>query len=1543
MNKISLIFILVLISSVCFGFSGALKIFNTAKPGEKLDVPYFYEAVGNVNTNFGNVFDSNCYSGKQYFLQTATPPPSGGYFVEFNVEIKKGDSGNFYLMGSCSPVGRDYACPYELYIDDNFIEKYDNCEVGTLAWGVSSAINWNNFGKISLTEGKHKIKFVVTRPRKLDNLNDYCQMFDALALVKAKTYSKPNWYEAKIPVQYEKLLPPQKTITTYFLEAENAESNYGSIDFENAYGKKHTLLETDSMPEKGFYTTFTVDVAKEKAGKFTILLASGPVGQGYASSLSLYVDGYFIKDFKTAPATALGWGYSNVMRWVCFGAVDLTEGEHTISFVVSDRRAIDQRYCQFIDCLSLIAEEDMNVPATIKIDKENRFSFNSNTKQNLKIKATLVSTTVKEPLTCDIPVKLMRKGQLVKEYVANITVDPKNVGKSILINLDMQLLYNLPTGGYYIISDNVKVVDKKPLATLSIKGVYPSLAKKLLAIKNLKLVSSGQVDAGSNFKFRVNCDLLSKVKSNKLTVILEYEKDLAYLAKSYDISDIKNASGKYTSKEFVLSIPKDIPNGSYKVLLGVNGVIYETLDNKLVVKSKFNKNNTSVKALSYGFYKDNTGVTQTWYSTPSHALIWDGEPFMPMSGMFNGPYMSFQEDEETFKGLIANIEELKKHNIKHVYLFTQGSMEAKASYSWEFLLDYLEKEGFTYVIGYCSGSYDKWDILKLRTVRANESNAIIVKNVNGVVEKTVKNADIQLHRAGKILNAKAFAIDKSGNVLAFKDATIKEELADGVVLKVEFDNINVPYDVAFAVGFESSLEIDNPWKNWEAQYKSVATKLKSIELRPGFRGFVDFILTNERGIYNSGESLFIETPEFMAFRANQLKNKYKDINSLKKAWKVEGDFVSTFEEASKLYPIYSNKDTMFLILSDIGAGTSQNNKIYRLDAKDTNFWYEYIDLRDESYSYYQNLMIDKVREIAVDVPVVIKRCGVTERYHSNPNKTDKGVDGVGNEIYATGEGLVTYGAGFGYIEMETAGKDMIGYSTEFGRGWGEEMPPNWPDIHGFFYDMAVAQNMCSKITYLFLLDVLPHNTWRTNNILGDPRILEWMNLWEELLLNNKEKVVDYKPYVYTSWPRPDAWWPSPSERRSVRDVSDAYGINITKASNGVWILPTFDSTVPSDVTFVTLNDNPGTDYYKADFEKLLKKGDREIVMVGHRKNLGDLSIDKYYTSEFFEDGNDVCQVLKVPEGAEIIQETNGKVWAMKVGKLQIVAREPKKCYSLEGVVKYAKVPENVDITRRDATGFLNRLLGVEFATYNKDAFKATSYKLDGKDVSIIHTTSKVGGETLKIKVPVDAIVELPYTNTKINAKANETVSVVLPKGHPEDKYQGGGLGYVKITGVNLKDIIFEGLTKDAPGKITAAGFERSALAEGFILPIPKRIQEPKQATIEVFKALAGFDNAMDAYKNGEYANAEQWLKEWRSVAGNDFIGAFNFALGNVRLLRGDVKDSIEFYKQALVVEPNNADLKTAYACALYANGDVEAAKKLWQEANTKEALENLKK
>ena len=197
-------------------------------------------------------------------------------------------------------------------------------------------------------------------------------------------------------------------------------------------------------------------------------------------------------------------------------------------------------------------------------------------------------------------------------------------------------------------------------------------------------------------------------------------------------------------------------------------------------------------------------------------------------------------------------------------------------------------------------------------------------------------------------------------------------------------------------------------------------------------------------------------------------------------------------------------------------------------------------------------------------------------------------------------------------------------------------------------------------------------------------------------------------------------------------------------------------------------------------------------MCGLRKELGTLSVDKYYTDETFTDDKYEYQVLKVPSGAKVLHKTEGQVWAMRVGKLQICAAKPLYANTLDEMAELIDVPP-VKAKGYDGAGYAKDVLGITFATFGDGVYKAVGYKLKGKDVSVIHTTKKrddtelsfiaqrdceieqyvPGQEKFQVKYPFYDYVDQLKKDIKY-IKKGEEVLISFPQNLENDEFIGAG-------------------------------------------------------------------------------------------------------------------------------------------------------------------------
>ncbi len=1347
-----------------------------------------------------------------------------------------------------------------------------------------------------------------------------------------------------LPDAFRLLGPPQRPRTTLWVEAEAAASNYPIQAQADTYAGQHRVLFTRTAPgAEGYFVRFPVTVPADRSGRFRLFVACGPLGQVYVSPTILVVDGQPVNRPGTAPAGERSWGVSSAVRWVDLGDLSLAPGPHTIELIVRQPRAMDASYAQEVDAMALVHEVDARFPATFALDgSAGPWSVTAGESVRAALRLQVLTTALREPADTVACVRLSRNGGAVAEAPVPLRVGPDAAGKVLPLDAVLAVPFDAPAGDYELLVDGLCDGGGQSASlragTVQVQGRFAAPAPRPPRVGVPVLAAAATATTGATWSFRVAVTSAVAVPDppRRLVVRLELGPHQCYLAQSFALPAAPWRAGEHVELgPLALALPADLPAGTHAVQVALVGEAYagrppqDLSVGTLQVQGKATAATTSLKPLAYGTFVDSTGVPQPWYSTPSHALVWNGEPFLPVSGMLNGPYMSWARGPAEFAKLQANIDAIRSHGLDHVYLFTQGTMEALPAHCWEFLMDYLEGQGVTYVIGYPGGSPGIDTTITARPIRARPEIALAVDGVTLPGPAARRLSGPELGCAPKaVTSCLALAIDAAGRAGAPVEATLGEVTDREVAVTAAFPQAPAgSYRVLFLPRVQAGFCTANPWGKGDEQVEKAASYLARLRLRPGFRGFVDMILPNERGIYNEAESLFIEEPAFLADRARWLAQRYPQPADLAAAWALQDPPPADFAVAARLFPAYSG--SALLLVDPV------ERRVYRADAVRSGFWYEAIEHRDDSYTRFQNRICDGIRE-RVDVPITMKRCGVTERYHSNPNRADRGLDGAGYEIYAAGDNLSAYGAGPGYAEMLQAGKCMIGAATEFNRAFAEDGPANWPDVAAFFYDLAVAQHLGAKSTYLFLFDVLPYGYLTRNRLIEDARMLEWMGLWKRLLDAHREAVAAHTPRVYTSWPPGDSWWARPSERRAVRETDDAPGTITAKAPDGIWVLPVWDPEAPAPLTVVTLADDPAVRCYAAAFERLLARRDRTVVFLGLRRNLGALSIDRYFTPETFAVEGDVCQVLTPGPGAQVLeQDAQGRVWALQEGDLQIVARRPQKAGALESALRWIRCPAAGDAAQASARGLLEQVLGVKPLAVADGRFSGVSFTEAGQPVTFLHSTSRTGSETLDLHVPAgkSVLATVPAEGGRVvEGQGGSTLSLRFPPGPGDDGRRGAGAGGVTLVGLAPEELRFSFAGAAAEAVRVAAGAGRSALPPGCVLPPLLAPEIATPANIDEAKAAAALAQAVDACRAGNPADAERLGREWIGLATSRLLPAYCLLLGQARLLQGDAEEARAFCQRGLAVAADDAGLRCSLGAALLALADAVGARREWERA-----------
>src|SRR5436190_677212 len=69
-----------------------------------------------------------------------------------------------------------------------------------------------------------------------------------------------------------------------------------------------------------------------------------------------------------------------------------------------------------------------------------------------------------------------------------------------------------------------------------------------------------------------------------------------------------------------------------------------------------------------GVFTDRAGKQHPWSITPSHALFWDSQAYVPVGGAFAPHYLAEGATEENWQRDVKGLEELKKRGVQDLII-----------------------------------------------------------------------------------------------------------------------------------------------------------------------------------------------------------------------------------------------------------------------------------------------------------------------------------------------------------------------------------------------------------------------------------------------------------------------------------------------------------------------------------------------------------------------------------------------------------------------------------------------------------------------------------------------------------------------------------------------------------------------------------------------------------------------------------------------------------------------------------------------------------
>lgn len=742
------------------------------------------------------------------------------------------------------------------------------------------------------------------------------------------------------------------------------------------------------------------------------------------------------------------------------------------------------------------------------------------------------------------------------------------------------------------------------------------------------------------------------------------------------------------SKGGTVDLPKDFPGGTYTARCLPH--LCRTKGDAGVQVTIPGSQSTTWKPLGHGTYLDRDGVPHRWYINVHGALIWDGKPYVPVGAMYLSRwFMDFnsndiEHNELTWKDDLGRLRAMKQAGVTDLYLNPCKQWNEKPAWVWQRFADMCEALGFNYGIQVTN------QIKPLKAYHIAQDEYMVTIHAGGTAKAAISGTwNGRTDPDNTVLFA---AFDPTtGKLVDVGRARVRQSPGGIEAEATPKPGASAELNVHFIPEFTFQGDMHDYWSGIDDAYKAeLDAFFGNLELGPNMRLWID-PLDNEQSFRDMSRML-PHSPEFRAMFAAYLREKYVRVGEAVKAWAIAGAGKMDFDTLSRLVPLGKpdkDSDTGY-VLDEASGGT------FAVDLTKSTMWFDMLRFRDSSIAEFNNQVAEMIKRHH-NVPVVLK--GTDTDCFVN-SRTFGGFDGIGMEAYGAAPELVRGCGGGVYARCKQSNRTMWTLVTETGLA---EDYVGYGDPERLVKELGSMVDMNAKGTFYFLLAAAgnkPGEGWYIFNLFEDPRQLYWMGAFSRTM-KNAVALPAYEPQVDYYFPGAMAGQQTGFTRATPSFSSDIPSQSVA-SNSGRWVV-TSSTRIPADATRVIANleDSPATTIYGPDFEDALKT--RQVVVVGHRRNLGALSIDRYYTDRFSKDAQgNVVQALKPTPTSEVFAKTDdGTIYGLTDGNLTLYSRSG----WIDAVREMAGEPVKVDFAR-DVLGIKPMDLGRAFQSVH---FGDTTY------------------------------------------------------------------------------------------------------------------------------------------------------------------------------------------------------------------------------------------
>jgi len=520
----------------------------------------------------------------------------------------------------------------------------------------------------------------------------------------------------------------------------------------------------------------------------------------------------------------------------------------------------------------------------------------------------------------------------------------------------------------------------------------------------------------------------------------------------------------------------------------------------------------AVKYKTTGTYTDSAGTQHPWSVSDAHALIWDGQPYIPVGGVFMSRYLSEGATDANFQADVRALQTAKDKGITDIILKSTGPATLGDPAAWQKMIDHLEANGFSYGLELDDGPKEPLKGFLISPNRYRLEGPSMQTTVTCDWPSVDSAVFVVVNKADNSVKTTGGAVVADGKVTI----NLTDPLSSSQILIV------YPRKVFKAI---ADGGIGDVWTGFGEYRDRAIDFFKKIKLGPGMRFFLE-PLSSKMDFAGEMNGFLPDSQGFRLGLEAYLTKRHKHEGSVNAAWALN-DNLSSIEDAARLMPLwYSGRGVGY-------AYDRASAHLFSVDASSTQMWRDLLEYRDSSALEYMNTIADTLRKQVADVPVVY-RCSNHHRVYANPYGMS-GFDGLGAVAYGLGDTPVVKAAGAVYSLAEESGKSTWFIAAATQTSSENKNVAGYPSENAMTSALDSLREVGCKGFFVDSLQSLPEQTRGNFSLLNDPKELDWLKAFKDKLKG--AAAADYKPTVI-SYP-----------------VTPAIGAGVKRLARNTWWLP----------------------------------------------------------------------------------------------------------------------------------------------------------------------------------------------------------------------------------------------------------------------------------------------------------------------------------------------------------------------------------------------------